>query len=226
MIDERYHVRTPEGADLALTPAGPLPRAAAWLLDMLLRAGLYLILSFLLAMLGKVGMGLLLLGVFLLEWFYPVLFEAFWHGQTPGKRVMGIAVVHADGAPLSFNGSLIRNLLRVADFFPFAYLTGVITMLISPRFQRLGDLAADTLVVHLAETREADAETAMAARAEVPDWPLTLADQQTLIGFAERAGRLTPSRRHELARQAFPELTGERAEARLRGLAHRLMGDS
>ncbi len=77
-------------------------------------------------------MGLLLILAFVLEWFYPTLFEAFRHGQTPGKKAMGIVVVHANGSPLSFNGSLIRNLLRTADAFPLFYLLGFVCTLISP----------------------------------------------------------------------------------------------
>lgn len=226
MIDEQLRVRTPEGADLVLPLAGPLPRAAAWLLDMLIRIGLYMLLAFALAFLGDTGTGLLLIAVFALEWFYPVLFEAFWHGQTPGKRALGIAVVHANGTPLSFNGSLIRNLLRAADIFPFAYLTGLIAMLCSSRFQRLGDMAADSLVVHV-ESRDRQALPPLSAVANIaPDWPLTLADQQTLIAFAERASSLTPGRRRELAQQAFPELDPEAAEYHLKALAAGAVGTS
>lgn len=223
MIDEQLLVRTPEGADLVLPLAGPLPRAAAYLVDLLIRAGAYMVLAFILAFLGEPGMGLLLIAIFALEWFYPVFFEAWWHGQTPGKRALGIAVVHADGTPLSFNGSLIRNLLRAADIFPFAYLTGLVTMLCSSRFQRLGDLAADTLVVHVHPGRGRDLPAMRTARA-LPDWPLTLADRQVLIGYAERAAGLTEGRRLELARQAFPEMDGPTAERHLQALAAGVVG--
>lgn len=226
MIDEHLHVRTPEGADLILPLAGPLPRAAAWLLDLLIRVGIYMILAFLLAFLGDLGSGLMLILLFTLEWFYPVLFEAFWHGQTPGKRSLGIAVVHADGTPLSFNGSLIRNLLRAADFFPFAYLTGLVAMLCSRRLQRLGDLAADTLVVHVTREQQHSLPEVSGEETQMPDWPLTLADQQTLMGYAERGPSLTPGRRRELALQAFPELDGETAQRRVDALAAGVVGRS
>ena len=138
---------------------------------------------------------------------------------------MGIAVVHADGTPLSFNGSLIRNLLRTADIFPFAYLTGLVAMLCSSRFQRLGDMAADTLVVHLTPHREPLSPSSAGGRQVLPDWPLTLSDRQTLIGYAERAPALTQGRRRELARQAFPELDEADAEHRLRALAAAALGN-
>lgn len=230
MIDEHHIVHTPEGADLALPLAGPLPRAGAWLLDLFFRGLLYGALGLILWMLGATGLGalgpaLFFIGAFLLEWWYPVLFEALRQGQTPGKRALGIAVVHTDGTPAGFNACVLRNLLRVADFFPFAYLTGLIASLASPRFQRLGDLAADTLVVHVqpwsgpAEVAEAEHEV----RA-VPDWPLTLADQQSLIALVERAPRLSQARRQELAQQAFPEYAGESAEGHALALARGLLG--
>ncbi len=228
MIDEHHSVQTPEGADLALPLAGPLPRAGAWLLDLFIRGLLYLGLTIALAVLGLGGLGMALffIAAFLLEWWYPVLFEALRQGQTPGKRALGIVVVHTDGTPAGFNACVLRNLLRVADFFPFAYLTGLIAMLCSSRFQRLGDLAADTLVVHVhpgsgpAEMQVPDGD----ARA-LPDWPLTLADQQSLIALAERAPRLTRARRQELAQQAFPEYEAEAAERHALALARGLLGE-
>lgn len=231
MIDEHDIVHTPEGADLALPLAGPLPRAGAWLLDLFFRGLLYLGLTIALFLLGLGGLGalapaLFFIAAFLLEWWYPVLFEALRQGQTPGKRALGIAVVHTDGTPASFNASVLRNLLRVADFFPFAYLTGLIATLASPRFQRLGDLAADTLVVHV-QSWSGPAEVPWAednVRA-MPDWPLTLADQQSLIALAERAPRLSEARRLELAQQAFPEYPGEAAERHALALARGLLGD-
>jgi uncharacterized RDD family membrane protein YckC len=225
MIDEQLHVRTPEGADLALPLAGPMPRAAAWLVDLVIRMVAYLFMALLFALLGGVGTGLMLIGIFLLEWFYPVFFEAFWHGQTPGKRTMKIAVVHANGTPLSFNGSLVRNLLRAADFFPFAYLTGLVAMMMSTRFQRLGDMAADTLVVHINDGARPDSSLRAGPGKALPDWPLTLADRKTLAGFAERANQLTEDRRRELAHHAFPELTPMQAEQRLARLAAQMLGD-
>ena len=127
LIDERFEVETPEGAMLSLSLAGPVTRAMAYGIDLILRLIIFAVLAIVLSLLGKMGIGLLLIIGFALEWFYPTLFEALRHGQTPGKKAMGIAVVHANGSPLSFNGSLIRNLLRTADAFPLFYLLGFIT---------------------------------------------------------------------------------------------------
>ena len=83
---------------------------------------------------------------------------------------MGIAVVHSNGSPLSFNGSLIRNLLCTADAFPLFYLLGFVSTLISPRFQRLGDMAANTLVIHV--ENPATSSKNDQGHNEAPDWSL------------------------------------------------------
>jgi hypothetical protein len=81
-------------------------------------------------------------------WGYFALFEAYWKGQTPGKRVMKLRVIKDSGRQITFFESLARNLVRVVDYLPGLYLIGVITMLCNKRNQRLGDLVAGTLVVH------------------------------------------------------------------------------
>ena len=91
---------------------------------------------------------MLIFAGFLLYWGYFALFEAFWHGQTPGKRVMKLRVIKDSGRGITLFESLARNLLRTADFLPSLYLAGVITMLANKRNKRLGDLAAGTLVIH------------------------------------------------------------------------------
>ena len=96
---------------------------------------------------------------FLWWWGYFALFEAFWHGQTPGKRIMKLRVIKDSGRQITLFEGLARNLLRFVDFFPGIYLAGVITMLCNRKNKRLGDLAAGTLVVHelRAEDRVLDA---------------------------------------------------------------------
>ncbi len=86
--------------------------------------------------------------LFLILWGYFSLFEAFWHGQTPGKRVMKIRVIKDSGRQITLFEALARNLLRPVDYMPGLYLAGVITMLANKRSKRLGDLAAGTLVIH------------------------------------------------------------------------------
>jgi uncharacterized RDD family membrane protein YckC len=89
-----------------------------------------------------------LLAVFTVFYGYFAGFEAFWHGQTPGKRLVGLRVLSVTGRPIRLDEALIRNVLRVVDQLPGVYAVGIVTMLISSRSQRLGDLAAGTVVVH------------------------------------------------------------------------------
>ena len=97
---------------------------------------------------SKWFVALLILFYFVLIWGYYALFEAFRNGQTPGKRVLKIRVIKDNGRQITFFESLARNLLRVIDALPSAYLTGVISILVTKQNKRLGDLVAGTIVVH------------------------------------------------------------------------------
>jgi uncharacterized RDD family membrane protein YckC len=212
---------TPEGVDLTLSAAGPPARAAALAIDALIKGALYLVLVPLTALSG-LGLGLLFLGVFLIEWFYPVYFE-LRSGATPGKRAMGLAVIAEDGTPVTPAASLIRNLLRVVDFLPVAYGAGLICTLVDPRFRRLGDLAAGTLVVHVPP---AGAGRDIPAREPiVPPSALPHELQQAILDYAERAQRLSPQRREELAAALgrLAERQGVGTEATLLGYANWLV---
>jgi len=93
------------------------------------------------------GVGLMLLLLFFVGWCYYVLSERLMNGRSIGKRVLQLRVVRSDGLPIGFAESLLRNLLRAADFLPFGYALGVLCAVVDPRFRRLGDLAASTMVV-------------------------------------------------------------------------------
>ena len=197
LLDTRYQVETPEGIDLYAQLAGPAPRIIAYLIDVMIRGVCLFVLYQTLAVAGRGGIGILLILTFLLEWFYPVLFEIYSNGQTPGKKAMKLAVVHDDLTPIHWNASIIRNLLRAADFFPFAYCLGIVSMMLNGNFQRLGDIAAGALVIHQ--------ESGM-NHASLPNVPprtppvaLSVEDQIAVIGFAQRHEQLTPSRQRELA---------------------------
>ncbi len=79
---------------------------------------------------------------------YFILFEGLWNGQTVGKKAMGIRVRMADGLPITFGAAIGRNLMRPADMFPGSYFMGLLAMFCTPRSQRLGDLIANTVVIH------------------------------------------------------------------------------
>jgi uncharacterized RDD family membrane protein YckC len=80
-------------------------------------------------------------------WGYYLAFELLWNGQTPGKRLAGTQVVRANGAPAEFAEIAIRNVVRIIDFLPFAYAIGFVVMFLNRRSRRLGDFAANTLVI-------------------------------------------------------------------------------
>lgn len=197
MIDTRRAIQTPEGVELGLRVAGPVSRAYAWLIDFLIRLAVFLVLLFTLSLLGRTGMGLLLILMFLLEWFYPVLFEIYKQGATPGKRSLGIRVVNDDGSEVTWQTSLTRNLLRAVDILPFLYGFGVVTMLFNRDFKRLGDLAAGTIVVYRDKVDEVVEIPQEPPR--TPPLPLTSAEQKAVIQYAERIPMLTAERCNELA---------------------------
>ncbi|HSJ99116.1 MAG TPA: RDD family protein [Myxococcota bacterium] len=199
MIDTLHFVETPEGVRVALRLAGPVPRALAFLVDGSLRSVGYLLAGITFAVtLPQLGMPLLVLVVFVGEWFYPVLFEVLADGQTVGKRAVGIRVVHEDGTRIRWSASLLRNLLLWADGLPGTYAVGLVSMLASEQFRRLGDLAAGTLVIHTSPPPRASG-----ALPEVvplpPPVPLGVEQQRAVVSYAERAALFSPARADELA---------------------------
>ena len=225
MLDTTRRVATPEGIELTLRLAGPVPRALAWAIDFLLRLGVLLAVMLVASPLGRAGGGILLLAAFFVEWLLPACFEAMWNGQTPGKRALRLRVLNDDGTPLRWPGALTRNLLRAADFLPFAYGVGLLAMLASRDFKRLGDLAGGTVVVY--EPERLLARKLVEAAPVAPPFPLALDEQRALLDFAERSGSLTPERVEELAELPTPlvgTLDGPRAATRLLGMANHIAG--
>jgi uncharacterized RDD family membrane protein YckC len=226
-LDTAREVHTPEGIEIALYPAGPIARASAWLIDLAIRAGVVLGLMLTVPVLGNTGWAIVLLAWFFMEWLFPAWCEVNWGGATPGKRSLGLVVVHEDGTPVRWPAALTRNLLRFVDFLPMLYLFGLASMLASRDFKRLGDHAAGTLVVYRPAPERARALPE--ARAEAPPAPLTLAEQRAVLDFAERSSGLTPERAAELAEIPAPLLgsaRGEAAVARLVRIANFLLGRS
>lgn len=225
MLDTVRDVPTPEGIELRLRVAGPVPRAYAWVIDLSIRSAIALAASFALSRLGGLGWGIVLILWFGLEWLYPVLFEVYWHGATPGKRRMGLVVLHDDGTPVRLPASFTRNLLRAIDFAPLLYIFGLFAMLLSRDFKRLGDLAAGTVVAY----REPAAQHGAIPSAPpvAPPTALSLTEQRAVLDLATRSTTLTPERAQELA-ALVPHLTGglqgEAALGRVLGIANYLIG--
>jgi uncharacterized RDD family membrane protein YckC len=142
-------------------------------------------------------LGFFFLAVFLIQWGYFALFEAFWNGRTPGKRVAKIRVIHRSGRAISFMEALARNLVRIIDYLPSFYAVGVIAIFVSRQHQRLGDLVAGTLVVR---DREID----------TPHWGETGARTFTEAAFAAStpAAFAAPHLGVKLATPALDKLEG------------------
>jgi uncharacterized RDD family membrane protein YckC len=156
---DQLSIETPEQVALEFPLAGVGSRFLALAVDMLLQ--LAIAVSVLGAVAGAWGLldrtgtrggpwflAILVVAAFLLFYGYFAAFEAFWHGQTPGKRLIGLRVLSVSGRPARIDEAILRNLVRVVDQLPGVYAIGILTMLISSRNQRLGDLAAGTVVVH------------------------------------------------------------------------------
>jgi uncharacterized RDD family membrane protein YckC len=159
-------IETPENVVLTYQLAGPALRAVAYLLDFTFRVMIMIAASIVVGVVASflpgLAIGSLLLLMFVLEWGYMIGFEYAWQGRTPGKWITGLRVIQENGQPLSWWASALRNLLRVADQLPLMFVfmkdlgpfcllpvygPGLISMICSPKLQRLGDLAARTVVI-------------------------------------------------------------------------------
>jgi uncharacterized RDD family membrane protein YckC len=145
-------VVTPEAVVLEFPTAGVGSRSLGLLVDLvvlgLLGIGLVFAVGVVAVANGTVAVIVALVGLFLLFFGYPALFEAFWNGQTPGKRVLGLQVITVEGGPVGLRHSAIRAIAAVIDFWlPPGGLVALTLALLTSRCQRLGDLAAGTVVV-------------------------------------------------------------------------------
>ena len=206
LLDTTQNLATPEGVELRLPVAGLAPRALAWLVDALIKGAVIFAATVTRGVMGGTSFAIYAIVLFLLLWFYNVLFEVFRHGATPGKSAVGIRVVNANGTPVGWTGSLIRNLIRNVDMIPGVYLFGFASVMLTDKFQRLGDLAASTLVVY--DTRNKERKRAFDVAPEPLRIPLTLEEQQTIVSYAERIPELTGERAAELASIVEPVLPG------------------
>ncbi len=211
-------IRLPEGVVFSLPLAGPATRFLAWLLDLLLTVavilGILTVLRPFLALLPDVGGGVAVLLLFAVPIFYGILFESLWRGQTPGKRALRLRVMDAGGLRLDFRQVVVRNLLRAVDILPYLYLVGGAASLFSRRAQRLGDLAADTVVVRSERLLAPDlTQLASGKYNTLRDHPVLAARLRQRVGPAEaglalqallRRNALEPGARAEV----FAQLAG------------------
>jgi uncharacterized RDD family membrane protein YckC len=163
-----HQIRTPEGIVFSQLLAGPAARFSAWLVDGLIIMMLSIIMATVLALLLIISPDLAgafgALGYFVISIGYGVLFEWSWRGQTVGKKLFRLRVVDADGLRLQFNQIVMRNLLRFVDSLPAFYFVGGVVCLFNKKCQRLGDLAANTIVIRQPIVTEPNLEQLLAGK--------------------------------------------------------------
>ncbi len=225
--EDRITIATPEGVDVELALAGVGSRFVAATVDWAIRWALIIALGLLLRQVGghtgrligwdgpaSVGAALALFFVlvFAVQFVYDVAFETLASGRTPGKRWTGLRVVGTDGHAVGFLTSCVRNLLRIVDWLPAWYAVGAVAVLASTRNQRLGDMAAGTLVVR--ERRGGRVEDRPLASLELTgtEWAtwdvssVTAVELATVRRFLERRPTLTPESRERLSRELATRL--------------------
>jgi uncharacterized RDD family membrane protein YckC len=153
-------IKTPEGIEFSLLLAGPITRFLAWAIDLATIVALISILNVIFGILGflsrDLAMAANIIGFFIVSIGYGILTEWYWQGQTLGKRLLRLRVMDEQGLRLQFSQIVIRNLLRFIDSLPALYLVGGLVCLFNKRAQRLGDFAANTIVVWSPRIAEPD----------------------------------------------------------------------
>ena len=141
-------VVTPENVRFDYRLAGPFSRLLALILDYIFcwLDLLHLLRLRLALAIGNASMGVIMVTFFILQWGYAALSETIFNGLTFGKRALNMRVVSENGLPINAQQAFLRGFLRTADLLPNG-LAGVLSMLLSRKFQRLGDLAAGTVVI-------------------------------------------------------------------------------
>ncbi len=212
-LDTRIEIVTPENITFQYRVAGPFRRLPAFLIDTVIRivvGAVTLIVSSLAfgaAGIEGLGMGLTLVLWFVLSWFYGGLFEALWNGQTPGKWMMGIRVVSIEGQPITPLQAILRNILREVDAQPmWLYQVGLLSAILNDRFQRLGDIAAGTMVV-VEQRRQlrgvapmAEPEALRIAAQITPTFLPSRSLARALAAYVQRRRVFSRGRRLEIAR--------------------------
>ena len=190
-------LETPEGTTIDVQPAGLFVRGKAFLFDEFFRWVVIVVGLQVGNALGTAGTGLSLIIMFCTYWLYGVCFDVLNNGVSPGKKYQNLRVVHDDGTPIRLPASMVRNLLLSIDILPLTYFVGITSLLVTQRFQRVGDLAAGTMVVHQVDKQDDVAPL----DSVVKQSPITLLqEEQTLfVEYLERAGGLNAARADELA---------------------------
>ncbi|TWU56167.1 RDD family protein [Rubripirellula reticaptiva] len=244
-IDTTIAVVTPENIAFDYQLAGPFRRLPAYLIDVAVRwlmIAIFVVAIFLtgalidIRLLGPFAIAAALIFYFAISWFYGTLMETYYNGRTIGKWAVGIRAIDVEGRPITGKRAFLRNLLRIADLAPIAAMStfaedvppafiiptgmvGLATMLVTRRMQRLGDLAAGTMVIvderawKLPIAKVDDPRVPALASFFPGDYRVSRSMARTLAIYTERRHYLTPARRREVARHLTTSLI-ERFEFR------------
>jgi uncharacterized RDD family membrane protein YckC len=215
--EDRITIQTPEGVDLELTLAGIGSRFVAAFVDGVIRLALFFALAFVTGLgrdlfassgtdISAAAIVILSIASFLLMFGYDIFFEVLSSGRTPGKRWSGLRVVRVGGRPVGFVASAVRNIVRIVDFLPVFYGVGMVTVAVNRNNQRLGDMAAGTLVVRevRADDRIPAAVETAAARDEVATWDVSAVTSNEIAAvrrFLQRRAELPYEARERIAGQ-------------------------
>ena len=208
-FEDTTTVDTPEGVQLELTLAGLGTRMTAQLTDWLIKGVASLLLLLIVGRFDLASVVVLVSLTLVLFFGYELLFEVIWSGRTPGKRASGIRVVKSDGSPVTFTAVLVRSLLRVVDFLPTFYGVGAILVFTTRKNQRLGDLAAGTVVVREPKKSSSPVTTLLEDVSVPPGFDATRVTQEQLAlarSFLLRRQSLGLDVRERLAGQIADEL--------------------
>lgn len=217
MKSATLQIRTPEGIVFSHQLAGPVVRFVAWAVDLMCVMAMVMLLSWLMILVHIVssnfGTALSAIGYFVISIGYGIACEWVWRGQTVGKRLMRLRVVDAEGMRLQFNQIVMRNLLRFVDSLPATYLVGGLVCWFNKKCQRLGDIAANTIVIRIPRVAEPDLDQLLAGKFNsLRQYPHLAARLRQNVSPSEAAVALQALlRRDELDPVARVELFGELA---------------
>jgi len=167
-VNPTLKIRTPEGIAFSFALAGPVVRCLAWIIDFLLVTTGATVINKFGQLAGLVSpdlaQAIMVISYFVASIGYGIVLEWSWRGQTVGKRLLRLRVMDAHGLRLQFHQVLLRNLLRFVDMLPALYLVGGLASFFNRRAQRLGDLAANTVVVYNPKPAEPDLDQLLAGK--------------------------------------------------------------
>ncbi len=251
VLDNQLLVTTPENIAFQYRMAGPFQRVGAYLLDIVISQAAYGVLAFLIMLLfswlliplsGGVGagslaetilgmlQGMVLVGMFLMTWFYGAVTEAVFNGQSPGKKITSIRVLSTDGSAINGAQATLRNFFRLLDVMPMVSvgflmgeemlngimlptaLFGLIAMSMNRGYRRIGDFVADTMVVREAQewthgiTSFEDPRVASLAELIPADFEVSASLARALADYVDQRRFLAAERVAEIAAHLAPRL--------------------